>query len=154
MSGFEKTGIFPPNTRPAVNKILTQKHNRQQTLNPVYSLLLSDRFYQAPVSEKTGGNLSPPSRETLQQASLVATEVRALGKDVYSVFAQRTRRLIKLSSRRKRDCIDRPPKDIDAAVGLGLVREYDQNTNKSMRARQRKFSCEKTTELSKWRWSV
>lgn len=104
ISGFKKTGIFPPDARPAVVRTFAQPHSRQQTLNPAYSFLLSKEsgFYQVSASETNGDVTSSPTREGLRQAGMVATEACALQKDVSSFSGDRIRRINKLSKRRMR----------------------------------------------------
>ena len=39
ISGFEETGIYPPNAQPAVMRVFAQQQRRQEAMNPAFSSL-------------------------------------------------------------------------------------------------------------------
>lgn len=138
ISGFEETGIFPPNAQPAVMRVFSQQQRKREAINPAFSTLLpkETRFHQASTSihnarEKYGDLMSSPTREGLRQASFVVTEACALEKHVDNFIVDRNRRIEKLSSRRRRGGLVRPTGEFHTAVSLSQIRQQD---NKSKQA--------------------
>jgi DDE superfamily endonuclease len=138
ISGFEKTGIFPPNAQPAVMRVFSEKQKQREAINPAFSSLLpkETRFHQASTSiyqarEKYGDLMSSPTREGLRQASLVVTEACTLEKHVNNFIVDRNRRIERLGSRRKRGSLVRPTGDFHTAVSLDQIRQQDQKSRKA-----------------------
>lgn len=145
ISGFEKTGIFPPNAQPAVMRVFSEKQKQREAINPAFSSLLprETRFHQASTSvhqarEKYGNLMSSPTREGLRQASLVVTEACALENHVNNFIVDRNRRIERLGSRRKRGGLVRPTGEFHTAVSLDQIRQQDQRSRKASEAKMMK----------------
>ena len=73
MRGFEKTGLWPLDPSPAIQRVLNKQRKARQAINPAYASLLpaESRFQMAAdainhMREKYNALLSSPTREGLR----------------------------------------------------------------------------------------
>ncbi|KAK1238254.1 hypothetical protein MKX08_002833 [Trichoderma sp. CBMAI-0020] len=156
ISGFEKTGIFPPNAQPAVMRVFSEQQKKREAINPAFSTLLpkETRFHQASTSihnarEKYGDLMSSPTREGLRQASFVVTEACALEKHVDNFIVDRNRRIEKLSARRKRGGLVRPSGEFHTAVSLSQIRQQDNTSRKAAEVKMMKAQLQEGRRVVK-----
>lgn len=74
MSGFEKTGLYPPNNKPVITKLVLAQRRQREAVNPAFESLLppETRFQGASdtvqhLDTKYDEILSSPSRAALKQ---------------------------------------------------------------------------------------
>ncbi|KAM4067629.1 DDE superfamily endonuclease [Hirsutella rhossiliensis] len=109
MSGFEKTGIFPPTHEPAVKRIVEEQLKLRQAVNPAYASLLpkETRFEQAVdtvrhIKHRYNDLLSSPTRNGLSNVTRTVTEASLLALNLAKQYQDRLQRIEKMSNRLKR----------------------------------------------------
>lgn len=109
MSGFEKTGLYPPNNKPVITKLVLAQRRQREAVNPAFESLLppETRFQGASdtvqhLDAKYGEILSSPSRAALKQVCAVVTEAAVLNTQVATFCLNRTQRIERLSRVRRR----------------------------------------------------
>ncbi|KAF5266817.1 hypothetical protein FOXYS1_2335, partial [Fusarium oxysporum] len=109
ISGFEKSGLFPPNANPGVTYLLKQQMRAKKAVDPAFSSLLPSetRFQRASdtakqVVEKYRNILSSPTPAGLCEVSKVVTEAWLLEETVTMYVADRRKRIEKRYHEKKR----------------------------------------------------
>ncbi|KJZ67929.1 hypothetical protein HIM_12682 [Hirsutella minnesotensis 3608] len=136
ISGFEKTGIFPPNSGPAVTKVLEAQLKARQAVNPAYESLLPEetRFQRAAdtirtIEEKYLNLLSSPTRAGLRSARRAVIEAVTMSSVVTAANNDRLKRIEMMSRRRQRGKIVKPPAgSFYTSVSLKEIRESTQRS--------------------------
>lgn len=108
MRGFEKSGIYPISSKPAITYIQKKQLKTRMLAEPTYADLLPKeiRFQQAEdsfaaVLEKYGDVMSSPSREKLQLARKVLSELILMDKQRNAFVSNFESRLKKIITKRK-----------------------------------------------------
>ncbi|KAG7402830.1 hypothetical protein Forpe1208_v016802 [Fusarium oxysporum f. sp. rapae] len=130
ISGFEKSGIFPPTEAPAVSYLLKKKLKTRQAIDPALSSLLpaENRFPMASDTARDVGNryhdiLSSPTRRGLEAIQKIISEAVVLEDIVKKHVADRQQRIEKRYHQRKRGKRGRPVGDYFHNVSLEELRE-------------------------------
>jgi hypothetical protein len=108
ISGFEKSGIYPPTEEPALKKIMAKRLRNRQPVEAVHADLLpkEGRFQQAEdalndVIERYRDVMSSPSREALQSARKVLSESTLMDKQRNAFVSNFESRLKSVTTKRK-----------------------------------------------------
>ncbi|KAM4067406.1 DDE superfamily endonuclease [Hirsutella rhossiliensis] len=146
ISGFEKTGIFPPTHEPAVKQILEQQLKLRQAINPAFASLLpkETRFEQAVDSiqhlqKRYSDLLSSPTCQRLSNASTVVTEASLLSSNLQKHYNDRLQRIEKMSARPKRGKIVKTQAGtFYTSVSLDEVRKSAKQTQQAEKAKSQR----------------
>ncbi|KJZ70330.1 hypothetical protein HIM_10298 [Hirsutella minnesotensis 3608] len=168
ISGFEKTGIFPPNSTPAVTKVLETQLRARQAVNPAYESLLPEesRFQHAAnairsIEEKYLDLLSSPTRAGLRSARRAVIEAVTMSLVVKSANNDHLKRIEMMSRRRQRGKIVKPPagsfytsdslKEIRESTQRAIAKAADKEQRKQLRSMQALVRAEKENLLRQYR---
>ncbi|KAK5996508.1 MFS-type transporter clz9-like protein [Cladobotryum mycophilum] len=106
ITGFEKSGIYPPSSGPAIRALLDQQRKQRKAINPAYASLLPQEFrFQLAadtiedMTHRYHDILSSPTREGLRLARQVMTEASVLESNVKHFIEDRQQRLERLNNR-------------------------------------------------------
>ncbi|KAM5529737.1 transposase [Fusarium oxysporum f. sp. phaseoli] len=109
ISGFEKSGIFPPTDQPAVSYLLRKQLKSKQAVDPAYASLLppEGRFSTASDAAKHVGEryhdiLSSPTRAGLKHIRNIVNEAMLLEDTIKRYADDRRSRIEKQYNKRKR----------------------------------------------------
>ncbi|PCD22282.1 hypothetical protein AU210_016072 [Fusarium oxysporum f. sp. radicis-cucumerinum] len=133
IAGFEKSGIFPPTDKPAVNYLLRKKLKTCKAIDPALSSLLPEesRFPLASDTARDIGNryhdiLSSPTLRGLESVRKIVNEAIVLEEIVRNHVEDRRARIEKRYHQRKRGKRARPVGDY---IHNGSLQELrDQHT--------------------------
>ncbi|SCO92428.1 uncharacterized protein FRV6_16556 [Fusarium oxysporum] len=121
IAGFEKSGIFPPTDKPAVNYLLRKKLKTRKAIDPALSSLLPEenRFPLASDTARDIGNryhdiLSSPTLRGLESVRKIVNEAIVLEEIVRNHVEDRRARIEKRYHQRKRGKRARPMEEIKA----------------------------------------
>ncbi|KAG8664605.1 uncharacterized protein FPOAC1_013385 [Fusarium poae] len=108
ISGFEKSGIFPPTDQPAVSYLLQKQLKSKQAVDPAYASLLppEGRFSAASDTAKHVGEryhdiLSSPTRAGLKNIRNIVNEAMLLEDTIKRYADDRRSRIEKQYNKRK-----------------------------------------------------
>ncbi|KAF5564810.1 hypothetical protein FPHYL_4537 [Fusarium phyllophilum] len=159
ISGFEKSGIFPPTDRPAVEYLMKKKLKSKQAVDPAFlSLLPSEmRFSTASataqhVRDRYHDILSSPSRQGLRHVQNIVNEAILLEKHMTEYVDNRHTRIKKRYHERKRGKRARGASDYINTVSLQELREQQdeyvaESQKKSIRSEIRHQRSQLIQEL-------
>ncbi|KAJ0128780.1 Uncharacterized protein HZ326_28122 [Fusarium oxysporum f. sp. albedinis] len=133
ISGFEKSGLFPPNANPGVTYLLKQQMRAKKAVDPAFSSLLPSetRFQRASdtakqVVEKYRNILSSPTRAGLREVNKVVTEACLLEETVTMYVDDRRKRIEKRYHEKKRGKRGKPVGDFAHNISLQELRDQQQ----------------------------
>ncbi|RKK74042.1 hypothetical protein BFJ69_g8781 [Fusarium oxysporum] len=166
ISGFEKSGIFPPTDRPAVEFLLRKKLKAKKTVNPAFlSLLPSEtRFTTASATaqrlrDQYHDILSSPTRQGLMHIQKIVNEAILLEKHVLENVNDRRTRIEKRYYERKRGKRAQGASDYINTISLQELREQQdeyvaESQKKSIRSeiRQQRSQLIRELEALKQEW--
>ncbi|KAI8409854.1 hypothetical protein FOFC_07888 [Fusarium oxysporum] len=166
ISGFEKSGIFPPTDRPAVEFLLRKKLKAKKTVNPAFlSLLPSEtRFTTASATaqrlrDRYHNILSSPTRQGLMHIQKIVNEAILLEKHVLENVNDRRTRIEKRYYERKRGKRAQGASDYINTISLQELREQQdeyvaESQKKSIRSeiRQQRSQLIRELEALKQEW--
>ncbi|KAJ4075640.1 hypothetical protein NW769_015394 [Fusarium oxysporum] len=145
ITGFEKSGIFPPTEVPAVSYLLKKKLKMRKAINPALSSLLpaENRFPLASdtardVSNRYHDILSSPTLRGLKSALKIVSEAIVLEDIVRNHVEDRQGRIEKRYHQRKRGKRAKPVGEYIQNVSLEELREqHTEDVNAGNKAQQR-----------------
>ncbi|KAI8416479.1 hypothetical protein FOFC_02789 [Fusarium oxysporum] len=166
ISGFEKSGIFPPSDRPAVEYLLRKKLKTKKTVDPAFiSLLPSEtRFSTASataqrVRDRYHDILSSPTLQGLKHVQNIVHEAILLEDHIKRHVEDRRARIEKRYHQRKRGKRARGASDYINTVSLQELREQQdeyitESQKKSIRSeiRQQRSQLIRELEALKQEW--
>ncbi|RYC77206.1 hypothetical protein BFJ63_vAg19920, partial [Fusarium oxysporum f. sp. narcissi] len=166
ISGFEKSGIFPPTDRPAVEFLLRKKLKMKKTINPAFlSLLPSEtRFTTASATaqrlrDRYHDILSSPTRQGLMHVQKIVSEAILLEDHLTRHVDDRRARIEKRYHERKRGKRARGASDYINTVSLQELRKQQdeyiaESQKKSIRSeiRQQRSQLIRELEALKQEW--
>ncbi|KAK5991832.1 MFS-type transporter clz9-like protein [Cladobotryum mycophilum] len=131
ISGFEKSGIYPPTSEPAIRALLKQQRKQRKAINPAYASLLPQEFrFQLAadtiesMTHRYHDILSSPTREGLRIARQVMAEASVMESNLKQFIEDRHDRLERMSSRIKKGRMIKPSGEFFTnSVSLGRIRE-------------------------------
>nr|AAK16924.1 DNA transposase ESP4 [Fusarium breviconum]AAK18808.1 putative transposase [Fusarium haematococcum] len=130
ISGFKKSGIFPPNPDPALAFLLKQQMKAKKAVNPAFASLLPSetRFQRASdtakrVTEEYFDIFSSPTRAGLLEVRKVVTEAVLLEETVTMYVDDRRSRIEKRYNQMKRGKRAKPVGDYRHNVSLQELRD-------------------------------
>ncbi|KAK5996949.1 hypothetical protein PT974_02297 [Cladobotryum mycophilum] len=110
ISGFEKSGIYPPTSEPAIRALLEQQRKQRKAINPAYASLLPQEFrFQLAadtiknMTHRYHDILSSPTQEGLRIARQVIAEASVMESNLKQFIKDRHDRLKRMNSRRIRE---------------------------------------------------
>lgn len=154
MSGFEKTGLYPPNNVPVVTKLVTAQRRQREAVNPAFKSLLpaGTRFQGAAdtiqhFDIKYSELLSSPLRAALRQVQSVVTEAAVLNSQVAAFCQSRTQRIDALSKVRRHRKTVKPTGRFITSSSLAEIKEQLQETvqDETAKSLQRELRSHRTT---------
>ncbi|RKL12110.1 hypothetical protein BFJ70_g16334, partial [Fusarium oxysporum] len=145
ITGFEKSGIFPPTEVPAVNYLLKKKLKTRKAIDPALSSLLpaENRFPLASdtardVSNRYHDILSSPTLRGLESVRKIVSEAIVLEDIVRNHVEDRQGRIEKRYHQRKRGKRAKPIGEYTHNVSLEELREqHTKDVNAGNKAQQR-----------------
>jgi hypothetical protein len=166
ISGFEKSGIFPPSDRPAVEYLLRKKLKTKKTVDPAFiSLLPSEtRFSTASataqrVRDRYHDILSSPTLQGLKHVQNIVHEAILLEDHIKRHVEDRRARIEKRYHQRKRGKRARGASDYINTISLQELREQQdeyvtESQKKSIRSeiRQQRSQLIRELEALKQEW--
>ncbi|KAI8404827.1 hypothetical protein FOFC_14302 [Fusarium oxysporum] len=166
ISGFEKSGIFPPSDRPAVEYLLRKKLKTKKTVDPAFiSLLPSEtRFSTASataqrVRDRYHNILSSPTLQGLKHVQNIVHEAILLEDHIKRHVEDRRARIEKRYHQRKRGKRARGASDYINTISLQELREQQdeyvtESQKKSIRSeiRQQRSQLIRELEALKQEW--
>ncbi|RKK71948.1 hypothetical protein BFJ68_g18312, partial [Fusarium oxysporum] len=166
ISGFEKSGIFPPTDRPAVEFLLRKKLKMKKTVNPAFLSLLPSgtRFTTASATaqrlrDRYHDILSSPTRQGLVHVQKIVSEAILLEDHLTRHVDNRRARIEKRYHERKRGKRARGASDYINTVLLQELREQQdeyiaESQKKSIRSeiRQQRSQLIRELEALKQEW--
>ncbi|KAG7406844.1 hypothetical protein Forpi1262_v018256 [Fusarium oxysporum f. sp. raphani] len=166
ISGFEKSGIFPPTDRPAVEYLLRKKLKTKKTVDPAFfSLLPSEtRFSTASataqhVRDRYHDILSSPTRQGLKHIQNIVHEAILLEDHIKRHVEGRRARIEKRYHERKRGKRARGASGYINTISLQELREQQdeyvtESQKKSIRSeiRQQRSQLIRELEALKQEW--
>ncbi|RKK23649.1 hypothetical protein BFJ67_g17051 [Fusarium oxysporum f. sp. cepae] len=159
ISGFEKSGIFPPSDRPAVEYLLRKKLKTKKTVDPDFiSLLPSEtRFSTASataqrVRDRYHDILSSPTLQGLKHIQNIVHEAILLEDHIKRYVEDRRARIEKRYHQRKRGKRARGASDYINTISLQELREQQdeyitESQKKSIRSEIRQQRSQLIREL-------
>ncbi|KAJ3454457.1 hypothetical protein MRS44_018351 [Fusarium solani] len=133
ISGFEKSGLFPPNAEPGVTYLLKKQMKAKKAVDPAFSSLLPSetRFQRASdtakqVVEKYRDLLSSPTRAGLREVSKVVIEACLLEETVTMYVDDQRKRIEKRYHEKKRGKRGKPVGDFAHNVSLQELRDQQE----------------------------
>jgi hypothetical protein len=133
MRGFEKSGIYPITSKPAITYIHKKQLKSRTPVEPAYTDLLpkETRFQQAEdslaaVLDKYGDVMSSPSREKLQSARKVLSESILMDKQRNAFVSNFESRLKKVTSKRKPGKFIKPSGMFVTSVNFEDIKEQHE----------------------------
>ncbi|TXB97180.1 hypothetical protein FocTR4_00012005 [Fusarium oxysporum f. sp. cubense] len=167
IAGFEKSGIFPPTDKPAVNYLLRKKLKTRKAIDPALSSLLPEesRFPLASDTARDIGNryhdiLSSPTLRGLESVRKIVNEAIVLEEIVRNHVEDRRARIEKRYHQRKRGKRARPVGDYIHNVSLQELRDQhtefvkagDKAQQRSQLRNPRSFAIRQMEEIkAEWR---
>jgi hypothetical protein len=155
MSGFEKTGIFPPTSTPAINRILNAQRKLREAINPAYASLLPDEFRFQGVADQIDDLIeryrdrhSSPSREVLRRAKRLVVEGTVMDSNLRENIRDRHSRIEKANNIMKRGKVVKPTgKFYTESVALKEIRIQHHKTLKEAEEKSHKAELK---AIAKW----
>ncbi|KAG7408735.1 hypothetical protein Forpe1208_v012163 [Fusarium oxysporum f. sp. rapae] len=145
ISGFEKSGIYPPNPEPAMAYLAKKQLQAKQAINPAFASLLphDSRFQTAAdtekhLSDRYGEVFSSPTRAGLRQICNVVTEAVMLESTVTAYVDDRRARIEKRYNAKKRGKRAKPVGDFSHNVSLQEIREQQEEVIAETRQKEEK----------------
>jgi hypothetical protein len=145
ISGFEKSGIFPPTDQPAVSYLLQKQLKSKQAVDPAYASLLppEGRFSAASDTAKHVGEryhdiLSSPTRAGLKNIRNIVNEAMLLEDTIKRYADDRRSRIEKQYNKRKRGKKAKPIGDYIHNVSLQEIRDQQESFIAETRAKEGK----------------
>ncbi|KAK5987494.1 MFS-type transporter clz9-like protein [Cladobotryum mycophilum] len=131
ITGFEKSGIYPPSSGPAIRALLDQQRKQRKAINPAYASLLPQEFrFQLAadtiedMTHRYHDILSSPTREGLRLARQVMTEASVLESNVKHFIEDRQQRLERLNNRIRKGKMIKPSGEFFTnSISLGRIRQ-------------------------------
>ncbi|PNP55196.1 hypothetical protein FNYG_15547 [Fusarium nygamai] len=167
ITGFEKSGIFPPTDEPAVSYLLKKKLKTRQAIDPALSSLLpaENRFPIASDTARDVGNryheiLGSPTLRGLESIRKIGNEAIVLEDIVRNHVEDRRARIEKRYHQRKRGKRARPVGDYIHNVSLQELRDQhaefvkagDEAQQRSQLRNLRSFTIRQMEEIkAEWR---
>ncbi|KAJ4073619.1 hypothetical protein NW761_014215 [Fusarium oxysporum] len=166
ISGFKKSGIFPPTDQPAVKFLLRKKLKAKKTINPAFlSLLPSEtRFTTASATtqhlrDQYHDILSSPTRQGLMHIQKIVNEAILLEKHILENVNNRRIHIEKRYYKRKRGKRAQGASDYINTISLQELREQQdkyvaESQKKSIRSeiRQQRSQLIRELEALKQEW--
>ncbi|KAM6508499.1 hypothetical protein FALCPG4_19005 [Fusarium falciforme] len=154
ISGFEKSGIYPPNPEPAMAYLAKKQLQAKQAINPAFASLLphDSRFQTAAdtakhLSECYGDTFSSPTRAGLRQIRKVVTEAVILESTVTAYVDDRRARIEKRYNAKKRGKRAKPVGDFSHNVSLQEIREQQEEVIAETRQKEEKAQVRSARSL-------
>jgi hypothetical protein len=145
ISGFQKTGIYPPTDRPAIEYLLRKQLKKKKTFTPAhFSLLPSDmRFHAASSTAETIGEryhdiLSSPTLAGLRHIRNIVHEAVVLEDVIKKYVDDRRTRIEKRYHERKRGRRAKTVSDLIPTVSLQDLRDQQEEAIADDKKKQHK----------------
>ncbi|KAI8654437.1 HTH CENPB-type domain-containing protein [Fusarium keratoplasticum] len=145
ISGFEKSGIYPPNPKPAIAYLAKKQLQAKQAVDPAFASLLpqESRFQAAAdtakrLSDRYGDTFSSPTRAGLRQIRNVVTEAVVLESTVTAYVDDRRARIEKRYNATKRGKRAKPIGDFSHNVSLQEIRDQQEEVIAEARQKEEK----------------
>ncbi|KAJ4175858.1 hypothetical protein NW767_015644 [Fusarium falciforme] len=145
ISGFEKSGIYPPNPDLGVAFLARKQLKAKQAIDPAFASLLppETRFQRASdtakrISEKYCDLLPSPSRVGLRDVGKVVTEAALLEDTVTMYVDDRRKRIEKRYHEKKRGKRGKPVGDFSHNMSLQELRDQEASRLADEKEKQRK----------------
>jgi hypothetical protein len=145
ISGFEKSGIFPPTDQPAVSYLVKKQLTARQAVDPAYASLLppEGRFSAASDTAKRVGEryhdvFSSPTRTGLKHIRNIVNEAVLLEETIKRYADDRRSRIEKHYNKRKRGKKAKPVGDYIHNVSLQEIRDQQEAFIAETRAKEGK----------------
>ncbi|CAM1503429.1 Fc.00g082050.m01.CDS01 [Cosmosporella sp. VM-42] len=154
MSGFKKSGIFPPNKDPIMRQLLAKQQHARQATDPSFSHLLpSETRFEAAVNTLQRATtryhdvFSSPTREGLRQTQRVVAEAAIMDHQRESFLSDYHSRLEKFTKRKRRGKNMRPSGDYVNRLTLEDVKRLQEEEQQAEAARAQRQQLRITRSL-------
>ncbi|KLO97764.1 Uncharacterized protein Y057_13245 [Fusarium fujikuroi] len=159
MRGFEKSGLYPPTKKPAVQYLLCKKLQAKKCIDPASNSLLpqetrfstaSDTAKHIHISERYHNILCSPPRLGLQHIRNIVNEAILIEDIIKKYIEDRRRRIEKRYDKRKGGKRAKPVGDYIRNISLQELRDQQEQFIIKGREKERKPQIRSTRSIIIW----